>query len=144
MPQPSTAAPPSVSNNEDAIKWVVVLMLVFVALLAMIAARRVVAPVDGLVTQLACKDHGKLIGRELMSYERSNHLAIAGRTDGSCRYGPVQGGSDNLEVSIPEIGPGGIYGATKVMGFVLQLGAASVAVRLLADPLLDRFVRQPE
>ena len=47
----------------------------------------------------------------------------------------------NVQLSIVEIDPGGLYRTIKVMGIVLQLGAASVAVRALGDPLLDRFVR---
>ena len=49
--------------------------------------------------------------------------------------------SANVQLSIEEIEPDGLYRTIKVMGIVLQLGAASVAVRALGDPLLDRFVR---
>jgi hypothetical protein len=46
-----------------------------------------------------------------------------------------------LLLGLDEIDPGSLYRALKIMGVVLQLGAASLVVRLLGEPLLDRFVR---
>ncbi len=46
-----------------------------------------------------------------------------------------------VQVDLQEIDPGGLYRALKAMGVVLQLGAASLAVRVLGEPILDRFVR---
>ena len=54
---------------------------------------------------------------------------------------PVDEG-DTLLMTLDEIEPGGLYRAGKIMGIVLQLGAASLAIRLIGDPLLDRFVRR--
>lgn len=142
MPQSTSAPPPpTLSSSDDAVKWVVVLVLVLAALMAVLVTRRVVAPVDGFMTQQVCKGYGKEIGRELVSYQRSNRMALANRTTGSCLFGPLADSPDQLTVAIPDAHPSRVYGAAKFMTFLLQLGAASAAVRLLADPLLDRFVR---
>jgi hypothetical protein len=140
-----TQTPTSSSSvtSDDAVKWVVILVLVFVALVAILITRRLVSPIDGLATQQVCNAHGDVISREPVSYERSNRIAVVGRSVGSCTFGPAEGATDDLVVPIPEANPSSTYRAVKVMTFVLQLGAASVAVRLLAEPLLDRFVRNP-
>ncbi|MGF1597414.1 MAG: hypothetical protein ACFCVK_10895 [Acidimicrobiales bacterium] len=151
--------------------WVVVAILVGAALAAMVVAGRLYGPVDTLGTQQACSGHGDALGRPLVEYERSRKFALVGRTDGSCLFGPVAADDDedavggdpvddatvegvavddanaapagaNLRVSLADFDTGGLYVAIKWMGVVLQLGAASIAVRLLADPLLDRFVRR--
>jgi hypothetical protein len=143
VPQSTTAPPsPKLSSSDDAVKWIVVLAVVLVALLSVLVTRKLVAPVDGFMTQQVCKSYGKEIGRELESYQRSNRLALANRTDGSCTYRPTTDSPDKLIVSIPDAHPTSVYGAAKFITFLLQLGAASAAVRLLADPLFDRFVRK--
>ncbi len=126
------------------VRWAVVGGLVVAGLLAMMAAGRVLGPLDGLLTKQVCADYGDQLGREVSSYERSNRVALVGRTSGSCTYvAPVTDpGAGPLTVSIPEADPSQLYGAVKVMLFIVKLGAASAIVRLLADPLFDRFVPQ--
>lgn len=141
MPASLIAERAAPQGRDDAIRWVVVLVLVFAALMAALATRKVVSPIDSLITNRVCTAHGKAIGHSLIGYERSNRLALANRTSGSCTYAPAQGETENLVVPIPEANPGSLYSGVKVMTLLLQLGAASAAIRLLADPLLDRFVR---
>lgn len=128
--------------DDGNIRWAVVGGLVVAGLLAMMAAGRVLGPLDGLLTKQVCADYGDQLGREVTSYERSNRVALLGRTSGSCTYAaPVTDPSAGpLTVPIPETDPSRLYGAVKVMLFVVKLGAASATVRLLADPLFDRFV----
>lgn len=130
---------PSLNGNT---RWVVVGGLVVVGLLAMIVAGRVLAPLDGLLTKQVCANYGDQLGREVSSYERSNRVALLGRTSGSCTYAAPEAdpAAGPLTVPIPDADPSGLYGAAKVMLFVVKLGAASAAVRLLAEPLFDRFV----
>jgi uncharacterized membrane protein len=128
-------------DRDDAIKWIVVAVLVFAALMAILVTRQLSRPLDNLVTKQVCSAYGEAVGRDVLSYERSNRMSLANRSNGSCLLAPAEGGGENLQVSIPDAHPGAIYEATKLMLFILQLGAASAAVRLLADPLLDRFVR---
>ncbi len=141
MPASLTAPRAAPESRDDAIRWVVVITLVLAALIAALITRKVVSPIDSLVTNRVCTSHGKAIGHTLVGYQRSNRLAIANRTAGTCTYAPAQGETEKLVVPIPETDPGSLYTAVKVMTLILQLGAASAAVRLLADPLLDRFVR---
>ncbi|MCP4222824.1 MAG: hypothetical protein GY773_05730 [Actinomycetia bacterium] len=47
----------------------------------------------------------------------------------------------NVQVDLQDVDPGALYRTLKIMGIVLQLGAASLAVRVLGEPILDRFVR---
>jgi hypothetical protein len=123
-------------------RWVVVGGLVVAGLLAMMVAGWVLAPLDGLLTKQVCADYGDQLGREVVSYERSNRVAVFGRTSGSCTYAAPEAdpAAALLTVSIPETDPSRLYGAVKVMLFIVKLGAASAAVRLLADPLFGRFV----
>ena len=139
-PPPDQIRQGSADNGNT--KWVVVGGLVVAGLLAMFIAGRILTPLDGLLTKQVCADHGDQLGREVTSYERSNRVALIGRTSGSCTYGApaADPAAGPLTVPIPETDPGQLYGAVKVMLFVVKLGAASAAVRLLADPLFDRFV----
>ncbi|MEZ5410492.1 MAG: hypothetical protein R2761_20870 [Acidimicrobiales bacterium] len=116
--------------------------LVAAGLLAMMMAGWVLGPLDTLLTKQVCADYGDQVGREVTSYERSNRIALVGRTSGSCTYAaPVEDpAAAPLTVAIPDTDPSRLYGAVKVMLFVVKLGAASAAVRLLADPLFARFV----
>ncbi len=123
-------------------RWVVVGGLVVAGVLAMAVAGWVLRPLDGLLTKQVCAEYGDQLGREVTSYERSNRVALLGRTSGNCTYAaPITDpAAGPLTVSIPETDPSRLYGAVKVMLFIVRLGAASAAVRLLADPLFDRFV----
>lgn len=46
-----------------------------------------------------------------------------------------------VQIGLQEIDEGGLYRTVKIMGIVLQFGAASLAVRVVGEPILDRFVR---
>lgn len=141
-PPPNQTRPGTAGNGNT--KWVVVGGLVVAGLLAMIVAGRILAPLDGLLTKQVCADYGDQLGREVTSYERSNRVALIGRTSGSCTYAvpATDPAAEPLTVPIPETDPSQLYGAVKAMLFIVKLGAASAAVRLLADPLFDRFVPQ--
>ena len=157
-------------KRQDVAKWVVVGVLVSIGLIALIVARQVLAPIDRFVTEQTCSVHGDKMSRPVIDSERSNRLALVDRSRGWCLYGPVElegtelavvevtddemadadavplagstaDESADLLLTLEEIQPGGLYRALKVMGIVLQLGAASVAVRAFGDPLLDRFGR---
>jgi len=73
--------------------------------------------------------------------------AASGGTDGETTEveAPIAGfGADpavQIQLTIDEIQPGSLYRIMKFMAVVLQLGIASIAVRVVGDPLLDRFVR---
>ena len=172
MTQPSVSDPKFEMNGAQATKWLIVALLVVVAVMALLFARRLIAPVDDLLTQQACSTYGKdELSRESTGYERSNRFSLIDRTYGFCEFGPVveydedgevvqpvigedtDGGDaaaeasaeasvDSLVVSLADIETSGFYRAAKILLAVLQLGAASAVVRLLADPLLDRFVRR--
>ncbi len=47
----------------------------------------------------------------------------------------------SVQVNLQDVDTGPLYRTLKVMGVVLQLGVASLAVRVLGEPILDRFVR---
>jgi hypothetical protein len=143
-------------------KLIVAGILVFAAVAGLIIARQLTGPFVGLATQQACSSYGDELSRSVTGYEKERRLSLSGRTDGMCFYGAVTpedgeeeavvfgqtltadeiaGQPATLEISLAEFDTGGLYKAVRLMSAVLQLGAASVAVRLLADPLLDRFVR---
>ena len=178
MIQPSVSDPTKFEmNGEQAAKWLIVAFLIVVAVVALLFARRLIAPVDGLITQQACSIYGEdELSRQSTGYETSNRFSLIDRTHGQCEFGPVvefdedgevidpvvdedaadetvdAAGSDDedadvaadsLVVSLVDIETSGLYRAAKILFAILQLGAASAAVRLLADPLFDRFVRKP-
>ncbi len=130
------------SGDNGNTRWAVVGGLVVAGLLAMMVAGWVLAPLDGLLTKQVCASYGDQLGRDVTSYERSKRVALIGRTSGSCTYAApaADPAAGPLTVPIPETDPSQLYSAVKVMLFVVKLGAASAAVRLLADPLFDRFV----
>ena len=174
MTQPSISPPKFEMSNANIIKWVIVAVLVVAAIIAMSFARRMIGPLDNLVTSQACTLHGKEeLSRESVGYEASNRFALTNRSDGFCEFGPVvefdedgdvvepepeageeeEASADSaavpevpeerLQVSLADIETGRFYGAMKIVFVLLQFGAASAAVRLLGDPLFDRFVRRP-
>lgn len=149
---------------------IVVGIVIVVGLVALIMARRAIDPLDNLLTEQACSAPGDEVYRPVEEVEPSNRFALVNRSRGWCLFGPVDvelateaiealDGEEGPELSagaqllaaadpttevrlgIPEIEPGGLYRAGKWMGLLLQLGAASVAIRLVADPLFDRFIR---
>lgn len=162
---PSMTTPTLHSANrqrgDDIAKWIVVGVLAFAALVAFSIARQITNPLVGIATQQACSAHGEELSRPVTGYERARTFTLLNRTDGTCSYGPVtevvgegnvvvaddvapqlaDPGPEILDVSLSDLEAGGLYRAVTLMAIVLQLGFASIVVRLLADPLLDRFVR---
>lgn len=152
-------------TTQNVVKWVVFGFLVAVGVVALFFARQMIAPLDGLLTSRACSIHGDELSRPVVEHERSNRFGLVDRSHGWCLYGPIEledeeedgdgaivgddveaaepatDGVDTVRLTIDEIEPGGLYAMGKLMGIVVQLGAASVAVRTVAEPLLDRFVR---
>lgn len=169
MTQPTTKPKPtdqSTLSFADVALWVILALLVFVAIVALLFARRLYAPVDSIVTQRVCSEYGETLSRERVDHERSNRFSLVDRTDGYCVFGPVQdleaidGGASTddgaaaediegdpaaqatIQVSLADLETDRFYTAIKWMGVIFQLGVASLAVRIVADPLLDRFVRR--
>lgn len=138
----------------NAARWLSVGLLVAAGLVALFFARQLIAPLDGLLTSQACSAHGDELSRPVVEYERSNRFALQDRAEGWCLFGPIEtaegdavasedvGSIDTLQLTLDEIEPGGLYRVGKLMGIVLQFGAASFVVRALADPLLDLLVRR--
>ena len=149
----------------DAIKWIVVASLIGVAVIGFVFAGRLYGPIDLLVTRQACQQHGDELSRPVTDQQTSNKLSLGDRVEGHCVFGPVADldpedgealedivseevladptSAEPLEVSLADIETGRFYRWSKYAGVVLQLGAASFLVRIVADPLLDRFVRRP-
>jgi hypothetical protein len=158
-------------ENEDATKWIAVAAMVLVGLITLVVARQVIAPFDRLATEHACSIHGDELSRPVVDVERSNRFGLINRSYGWCLLGPVTlddeddtasdstlgldegdpaaeplAGSEadptsEVQIDLREIEPGSLYRAAKIMGVLLQLGAASAAVRIVGEPILDRFVR---
>ncbi len=150
---------------------IVVAIVIVVGLTAFFFARQAIEPLDRFVTTQMCAGPGDEVFRPVEDAEASRRFALLNRTEGWCLFGPVdqelaEEAADELDddeeppelspgaqvladvaadaetqVALPELEPGGLYRAWKWMNLVLQFGAASFAVRLVADPLFDRFVR---
>jgi len=164
-----TATPATKETKPDMAKWIIAGILITVALVSFLFARKFTGPIDSVITKQACSVHGNDLNRRVTSYEKAGGLGIFNTTDGTCTYGPVDTsevdvneipvpeiddetgevialplGSDAdpeapLQLAIDDIQPGGTFTAAKLMVVLMQFGVASVAVRSIADPLLDRF-----
>ena len=161
-------------NLATVIKWVVIGFLVVVAFVALMFSRRLIQPMDNILTQSECSTHGREeLSREALDSEASNRFSVINRSEGHCVFGPVvefddegevieplpppgadidAGGAvapeddvpvETIQVSLADIETSGFYRGMKWLFIALQLGAASAAVRIVGDPLLDRFVRRP-
>lgn len=131
-------------GRPDPIRIVIVAILLVLALFVWSAARdRLVTPIDDLVTEQVCRDHGEEIGRELVSHERSNRFGLSNRSEGFCSYGAGPDGEAPITLTIAETEPGPRYRATKWIGIIAQLGIVSFFLRLTIDPALDfyRYLR---
>lgn len=149
---------------EDAIKWIAIVALIAVGIVGFIFAGRLYAPIDLLVTRQACQQYGDELSRPVTDQETSDKVRLTSRVEGRCFFGPVAdldpedgetpedilseeilndpASAEPLEVSLADIETSRFYRWSKYAGVLLQLGAASFLVRILADPLLDRFVRR--
>lgn len=126
-------------------RWLIVALIGVSALIVLDQARtHVVAPFDNLVTEQMCLRHGEDIERTLLDFERSNRFALRDRTDGFCSYGPGPDGAPAMAMSVAETDPGPLYTWAKAIGIILQLGIASIFIRLVTEPALDtyRFVAE--
>lgn len=150
---------------------IAVVIVIAVGLTALLFARRAIDPLDRFVTAQMCSGPGDEVYRPVEEAEASNRFALVDRREGWCLFGPVdqelaEEAADELDddeeppelspgaqilaaadpdteiqVPVPDLEPGALYRAWKWMNLVLQFGAASFAVRLVADPLFDRFIR---
>ena len=153
--------------RENPAKWIVVTIMVVVALLTLVFTRQAIRPIDDRVTEFACSSYGDDLARPLLSHQRSNRFGLANRTYASCSFGPVDpdalaelpveydddgeplprpespfDDAEPMALAVSDFEPIGLYGLVKGMGIVLQLGVASLAVRLVGEPLLERFARK--
>jgi len=124
----------------DIVRWLIVAVIAGCALIVFNLARTwVVAPFDNLVTEQMCLRHGEEIERTLLDFERSNRFALRDRTDGFCSYGPGPEGEPAMAVAIADTDPGALYTWAKAIGIILQLGIASIFIRLVTEPLLESY-----
>ena len=127
----------------DVVRWLVVAVIAVLAIFVFNLARsRVVAPFDDLVTEQMCLRHGEEIERTLLDFERSNQFALQNRTDGFCSYGPGPDGEPAFSLPVAETEPGPLYTWAKAIGIIIQLGIASIFIRLVTEPALatSRFL----
>ncbi len=191
MSQPvATPNQPFLSDRQLA-KLAVFAAIIIVGLVGLFVARRIIDPLDRLLTETTCSAFGEdELSRELVDFEPSNRFAVVDRTQGSCTFGPVvvfdEDGNvledptpeevaaaaeaaeaaaaldaedadaepipevianapddEPLMLALPDVETGGFYRGMKWVFVLAQLGVASSAARVVADPLLDRFVRRP-
>ncbi len=125
-------------------EWVVVLVLAVLAFVALSVARNaIVVPLDNLVAQQVCRSHGEEIGQPLVDSERANTFTLGEETEGFCQYGPGAGPEGEelpaARLTIAESTPSALYQVSKVIGVILQLGAASMVLRFLVDPVFEFY-----
>lgn len=137
---------PSIGGRHvDFGRWVLIVGIAISAVIVLVVARNtIVRPLDTLVTEQACRSFGDEIQRPLIEFQPSNRFTLTDRTDGFCFYGGGEGGQGTVRYTMEEIEPGPVYTVTKLGGIVLQLGVASVFLRLVTDPVLAtyRYLRQ--
>ncbi|MFV0258474.1 MAG: hypothetical protein ACK5PP_08520 [Acidimicrobiales bacterium] len=143
------------------------------ALLAIGLARIVTGPIENLATRQVCATFGEPLERPLDGYERTKRFTVLGWTGGECVFGPsatepvtAADGADEAAVDAPfdeattaalaadptqpltvplgDVPKGGLYRIIRLMSFVLQIGAASSAIRVLAEPVAERVLGTPE
>jgi len=124
----------------DIVRWLIIALIAVATVVVLNVARtRVVAPFDDLVTEQMCLRHGGEIERTLLDFERSNQFALSDRTDGFCSYGPGPEGEPAVVMTVDETEPGALYTWAKAIGIILQLGIASIFVRLVTEPALETY-----
>ncbi len=137
---PSTSGP-----RFDYVRWVLIAGIAVSAFIVLIVARNIIVrPLDNLVTEQTCRSFGDEIQRPLIEFQRSNQFALSDHTDGFCLYGAGEGGDGTVRYTLDEIEPGPMYTMAKLSGIVLQLGAASIFLRVITDPTLAlyRYLRR--
>ncbi len=132
--------PDTADRRMDPGRWFVVAIIAVFALIVLDLARsRVVAPFDNLVTEQMCLRYGEEIERTLLDFERSNRFALSDRTEGFCSYGPGPEGEPAISMAVDETEPGPLYTWAKAIGIILQLGIASIFIRLVTEPALETY-----
>ena len=138
-PQPP-AATPSSPFRLDPVQGVLVLILLGLAFVVWSVGRnQVVRPLDNLMTERLCLDHGEEIARTSTGYERSNRFGLIDRSEGYCFYGEGPDGEAPITLTIEETEPGPLYRGAKWVGIIIQLGIVSIFLRLTVDPVLDAY-----
>ncbi len=121
-------------------RWLIIAVIALFALIVLNLARtHVVGPFDKLVTEQMCLRHGEEIERTLLDFERSNQFALRNRTDGFCTYGVGPEGEPAMTMAIDATEPGALYTWAKAIGIMLQLGIASIFIRLVTEPALETY-----
>lgn len=107
MTEPSVS-PPKIEmpkfnvTGERIAKWLTVGVLIVAAVAALMFARRLIAPIDGFVTQQACATHGReVLSREVIESEASNRFSLIDRTEGHCVFGPIVEFDEDGEIVEP-------------------------------------------
>ncbi len=104
-----------------------------------LARSRVVAPIDAVVTERLCQDHGTEIEREMLDFERSNRFGWGNRSEGFCFYGEGPNGEAPITLTIEQTEPGPLYRGAKWLGVIVQLGIVSLFLRMTIEPALDLY-----
>ena len=92
------------------------------------------------MAQQVCQTHGDEIEQPLVASERANTFTLREESEGFCQFGAgLEEDQLPSRLSIEETMPGAVYLVSRVFGIVLQLGAASVVLRFLVDPVLDFY-----
>lgn len=124
----------------DPISVAIVVALLVVALFVWSVARdRLATPLDNMVTERLCIDHGEEIDRTMLDFERSNRFGLFDRSEGYCFYGEGPDGEAAITQTIAETKPGPLYRAAKWIGIIIQLGVVSLFLRLTIDPALGLY-----
>ena len=77
-------------SPENLRKWLVVALVLVVAFVALLMSRRLIEPLDVLLTRQMCTEYGRDVeSRELVDVETSNRFSLTDRRHGVCVLGPV-------------------------------------------------------
>ena len=143
--KPSDRSMSSLVKRIDPIKLLLVAILAALALVVWSIGRNgVVEPLDNLLTERLCRDHGEEINRESIGYERSNRFGLFNRSEGYCSYGEGPDGEAPITLTIEDTAPGPLYRGAKWIGIIIQLGIVSIFLRLTVEPVLEsyRYLRE--
>ncbi len=147
-PNPDRSSSPisvaSVLKRIDFIKlFLVAVLLVLAVIVWSFGRNQIVRPLDNLLTERLCLDHGEEIERISTGYERSNRFGLVDRSEGYCFYGEGPNGEAPITLTIEETLPGPLYRGAKWVGIIIQLGIVSIFLRFTIDPVLDtyRYIR---
>lgn len=138
--KPANLSIESMTERFDPIKYFLVGILVVMALIVWsIGRNQVVRPLDEILTEQLCLDHGDEIERDSVGYERSNRFGLVNRSVGYCLYGEGPNGEAPITLTIEDTAPGPLYRGAKWVGVIIQFGIVSIFLRFTVDPVLDGY-----